>query len=981
MFCRPQGGGLIRFTLALCALSACAFSAEKPAADPSAQAILRQVGTAGGLCVLVGQPRPDFAVELAQAGGLAVYVQAAKPEEAQAAREAAESAGLLGQRIFVDQGPLSRLQMAANLADALWAGETVRGADGPSEAELLRVLRPGGKAFVGAKELVKPAPAGTDSWSHPYHGPDNNPLSTDQLARAPYRTQFLAEPLFSSMPEVTVAAGGRIFKAFGHIAFRKYQNGAINSLYAMNAYNGAILWKRELKQGFMIHRNTMLASPEFLYMADDESCKFLDAATGKIKDEIVIPEGLADGPVWKWMAMEEGVLYALVGNKEVGAPVQQGTETRIAGWPWGMWPGYDYKDPRTAWGFGRTFVAYEPAGKKLLWSYRDEEFIDSRGVCMKNGRIWFYSPGKSLGCLDAKAGKILWRSSDTQLLDAIGPEGRAQDYRLGFSTTTYLKTNGKLLLWAGPQRKSLVAASADDGKLAWQRPDGNFQLVLRDDAIYAAGMQGTKSFKLDYETGKNLSEFPSRRACTRATGSVDSVFFRATEGTVRWDVATNGLEHLSPMRPACHDGVDISDGLLYWGPWICGCHLDLFGVICLGPAGDIAKAPREDAGRLELGAGDPREVKEFRTDAADWPAYQGDSSRSRTAKASVPKAVKPAWEYKPASGVISTAPVAAGGAVLIGGTDGVVRAFNAADGKPLWKAFTGGAIYFPPALAGGRAYAGSNDGRVYAFEAATGRLLWRFRVGPEERKIPVYGELASTWPVAGGVVVKDGTVYAAAGIANFDGTHVCALDAVTGQPKWHNGATGTVNPQVKNGVSLCGSLRLEGETLAFCGGNVYVEPRYNLATGECPLQPIGVQTAQRVFLFPRHAWEPLAGGDFNTQWGLLRVWQPPGPPLTMVGLCRPGSAPPPKGPAPLWSLTLSSYQGFAMTGSELLLLGRAKGQGQESAPALSALNLKDGTVLWSHTLPDEAAPWGLAMDSRSRIFIALADGRLLALTP
>ena len=41
----------------------------------------------------------------------------------------------------------------------------------------------------------------------------------------------------------------------------------------------------------------------------------------------------------------------------------------------------------------------------------------------------------------------------------------------------------------------------------------------------------------------------------------------------------------------------------------------------------------------------------------------------------------------------------------------------------------------------------------------------------------------STWPVAGGVIARGDTVYAAAGIAHYDGTHVVALDAVTGQLK------------------------------------------------------------------------------------------------------------------------------------------------------------------------------------------------------
>ena len=65
-----------------------------------------------------------------------------------------------------------------------------------------------------------------------------------------------------------------------------------------------------------------------------------------------------------------------------------------------------------------------------------------------------------------------------------------------------------------------------------------------------------------------------------------------------------------------------------------------------------------------------------------------------------------------------------------------------------------------------------------------------FRAAPLERKIPVYGSLSSTWPVGGGVLVEDGVAYAAAGMANYDGTHVYALDAATGKIRWQNNTSG-----------------------------------------------------------------------------------------------------------------------------------------------------------------------------------------------
>lgn len=191
---------------------------------------------------------------------------------------------------------------------------------------------------------------------------------------------------------------------------------------------------------------------------------------------------------------------------------------------------------------------------------------------------------------------------------------------------------------------------------------------------------------------------------------------------------------------------------------------------------------------------------------------------------------------------------------LEAGDNGVVRAIKNSDGRLLWKHYTGGSANFPPTIWQNRVYVGSNDGRVYALEAATGRLLWRFRAAPAVRRIPVYGHLTSTWPVAGGVVLHKGTLYAAAGIAHYDGTHVYALDPLTGRIKWHNGDSGALNPIIRNGVSLHGRLSIastqqHGPVLQFAGGNAVAVAMYDLKTGKCltppPTAPQGV--AQSTF--------------------------------------------------------------------------------------------------------------------------------------
>ena len=949
--------------------------AKEAAGTP--KGLLKTLAGGKGLCVLLGQPEAGAAVALAQASGWLIYVQTPKAEDLEAARAAADAAGLLGRRIFVDRGGWARISLADNLADAVWAGADAQGAGGVAREELLRVLRPGGKAYLGTREVVKPDPKGLDDWTHPYHLGDNNPQSTDQVARAPYLTQFLAEPLFGSQPVVTVTAGGRVFKAFGHMYFKEYQKAVVNTLCAFNAYNGTPLWTRKLKAGFMLHRNTLVATPEVLYMADDESCKLLDAATGEVRGELVFPLEQAGGRVWKWMALENGVLYALLGGPELEAGVFAGQGhggTGIGGWPWGMWPGYDFKGGEQAWGFGHTLLAVDPASKKILWRHREEERIDGRALCLKGGRLYFYCPGKGLTCLDARNGTQVWKSADAGLLGALGPDGQAQHFTTGFATSAYLKCGDGVLVFSGPQRPNLLAVSAADGKLLWQKKDGNFQTVIQRGILYAAGT--TESFKLDPRTGNVLAKFTGRQNCTRATGSVDSIFFRGA-GTVRWDTTTDTCQHLTPMRPDCHGGVIVSNGLLYWGPWICGCPLTLFGLDCLGPAGNLeVTAKPGDAARFESGAAP---VKPLESGPLDWPAYRANPQADGVTKAKPPARPALAWEFKPPHPFQATAPVAAGGMVWLAGSDGAVRALNAADGKERWKAYTGAEIFFPPALWNGRAYVGSNDGRVYAYEAATGRPLWSFRAGPAERKIPVFGALYSTWPVAGGVVVEEGVLYAAAGIAHFDGTHVAALDALTGKVRWHNGTSGSLHATLKNGVSLSGNLSLSNGKLQFNGGNVYPEAAYDAATGRCLAQPQGVKASQRSILFPRQLWEPLTAWERAVPGGRIRLQS--GAVGFVPALAGPADPAKQKAAPPAWSKGLfHEYRGIVAAGEAVLVLGGSKDSAAGGMRfSIAALNLQDGAPLWNYALPAPAAYWGLALDGQGRLFVTLDDGRVLCL--
>ena len=48
------------------------------------------------------------------------------------------------------------------------------------QAEIMRILAPGGVYMVGGKRMVKPWPTDIDQWTHYLHGPDNNAVARDE---------------------------------------------------------------------------------------------------------------------------------------------------------------------------------------------------------------------------------------------------------------------------------------------------------------------------------------------------------------------------------------------------------------------------------------------------------------------------------------------------------------------------------------------------------------------------------------------------------------------------------------------------------------------------------------------------------------------------------------------------------------------------------------------------------------------------------
>ncbi len=99
----------------------------------------------------------------------------------------------------------------------------------------------------------------------------------------------------------------------------------------------------------------------------------------------------------------------------------------------------------------------------------------------------------------------------------------------------------------------------------------------------------------------------------------------------------------------------------------------------------------------------------------------------------------------------------------------------------------------------------------------------------------LYGRLSSTWPVNSGVLVHDGTAYAAAGLINRDGTYVCGLDARTGELKWQNSTSGRDDfgsQPLYQAASAMGGLTVAQGKVWLASGNTIAPAGFDLETGE-----------------------------------------------------------------------------------------------------------------------------------------------------
>lgn len=766
-------------------------------------------------------------------------------------RQWALQGGLLGGRVSVVADDLPSLWLADDMADAVWVTPSAR--DWLAEEELLRGLRPGGVAVVAGKTTVKPVQEGTDDWRHPYHSPSNNVVSKDAQARLPGELRFQTRPVFAAMPNQSLFAGGRIYFFSGHIAFHEREEPTLNRLTALNAYNGLTLWSRALDPNYVVHNVAKLATEDEVLFAEGGTLWMLDGATGEVRGEFVPPKEAteAGGSDWKWIAQEGDTLWAALGPPD--AHVAPHKARRDMGhWPWDV-ANRQYDPIVKNFGKATTLAAFQYPEMKLRWQVTEQEPFDARALCMDRGRILKLAPRQYMAAVDATTGEEIWRREPKtfpKVFDAIGEAIKRQGWGIGWATYCYARTSDGVVVLAGPQLKTTVGLSFDNGDLLWSSPLQSPHPFFTSDQLYVMPRVAAPEAvcqKVDPLTGKVLDQFKLGviGSCTRVTVTPSQFFYRPGGGegrTVYANLAEQKLANYEGVvRPGCFDGVVPANGRLYWMPLACDCW-QVHGTFCMAPRKKLVEGPVVE----------PEDwVQPTTTTPAasdDWPVYRANALGTATVDAKVPRSIKERWKQDVSPGL--TPPIVAADHVYVGSVDGAVSALTIGDGALAWQSVSNASVAFPPAYWKGRVVYGSCDGSLYCVDAVDGRELGRIELAPERRFVNMMNRLMSAWPLGGGVVVDDdGVAYTVAGSTAADGSVTAAIELTSGKIRWRH-CFNLDRPQPNLTFGVQSNLLLTDNTLLINGGAPAGIYSFDAATGMNPQPVRKLEAGMEMFLEP-----------------------------------------------------------------------------------------------------------------------------------
>jgi len=775
-------------TASLMASAACAGQIEQ-----QAKKILDATGIQGGFIVHIGCGEGRLTAALRANDSFMVHGLDKAVKNVEKARRHIFSLHLYG-RVSIDQLTGSQLPYIDNLVNLVVSEDL----GGIPMSEVMRVLVPNGAAYIKQagtwRKTVKPRPKNIDEWTHYLYNASGNAVSHDTVVGPPRRMQWVGSPRWARSHEhsaslnTLVSTKGRIFYIMDEGPRNSIQLPPQWFLTARDAFNGTILWKRELPQWYnhlfplksgptrLTRRLVAVGDEVYTTLGINAPLSALDAATGTLL------RTYTDTQTVEEFVCEKGVLFVVVNPDREAVGYKQENAN--------CWNERDRASKR--WGWDETvdeLMALNAQTGDTLWRIKSKIVPLSLAT---DGRRVVYHDGEAVVCVEYDSGRRLWRT----------PVERSKLIPTGWSPSMIMYKN--LVLFSGRKRE-LVVLSAEEGKELWTsklHPSGHFcpeDIFVIDGLVWSGDIASARPRSSGVFTGRNPltgnveREFPPdvnpfavmHQRCYPSKAT-DRYIIPSWIGTEFIDPRTKEWEIHHWVRGGCFYGVMPSNGLLYATPNACACYYQskLAGFNVLAPAQQRTDDRKQTTERLVKGpAYDQIENQKLKIETQnDWPMYRCDPARSGHTETKVPTRLKQAWEAKLGGRI--TQPVIADGKLFIASIDThTVHALDAISGTRLWSYTAGGRVDSVPTTYRGRVLFGSADGWVYCLRASDGALAWRFRAAPHDLRVMSYEQLESVWPVSGSVLIQNDVAYVLAGRSVFldGGMRMILLNPLTGR--------------------------------------------------------------------------------------------------------------------------------------------------------------------------------------------------------
>lgn len=673
----------------------------------AAHEILQQSGQTTGYCLVLGSEQGRLAYELSNQSALTIYAVEPDAEKAKQSRQRFERAGVHATRITVLNEPLDDLPFSNYFANLIVSDAMLVDGQLPGDPERVsRHLKPCGGVVILGRPAGAPAAdkaatteetlawltrfyqrdegdvitaepwsilrrgklAGAGNWSHQYGNVANTSFSDDSRIRDGLGVLWYGDPGPSSMINRHEAAGAPL-----STNGRMFIQGT-DRLMAYDAYNGTFLWDYEnpgaIRTGVFNNREThnLAASDDALYVAVNQECIALDAATGTVKATYQTPKSEDGIPrAWAYLAYDDGQVF---GTSTIREELEQRLRRR----------GLTVKSQTDA-----IFAVDTNTGERM-WTYRGSNilhttiaigpknmyFIDSSISPAERQQLYLKDKAdlKKLTGEAAKQAEAEMKAYDVRLAVAIDRRTGEKvwekpvnvtdttDVSAGGGSLTLMYADGHVVLCGANanghywkqflsgefDRRKLLVLDAADGKELWSK-NANYmnRPAVVGDQIYAEPWAfhlhtGEPKMRPHPLTGQDSQWRFSRPGhhCGVITATPNMMFFRS--GFIGYyDLyKDSGTRHFAGQRLGCWVNAIPGNGLVMIPEASAGCvcQFSIASTVVMEPKTEnkswgifSAVGPTTPVKRIGINFGAPGDRKEIA--GQEWFGYPRPSSRDR----------------------------------------------------------------------------------------------------------------------------------------------------------------------------------------------------------------------------------------------------------------------------------------------------------------------------------------------------------------